>query len=75
MKIVYLLPLSLPSTRQVANIVYLKKKGRIERFLLTISDISDLWEGRVEGTMFFSLKVKNSIPRNRDRQRLTKITG
>jgi hypothetical protein len=27
----------------------------------------------VEGTMFFSLKVKNSIPRNRDRQRSTKI--
>jgi hypothetical protein len=35
MKIVYLLPLSLPSTQHVGDFVYLKKKGRIVRFLLT----------------------------------------
>jgi hypothetical protein len=35
MKIVYLLPLSLPLI-DVGDIVYVKKKGRIVRLLLTI---------------------------------------
>jgi hypothetical protein len=35
MKIVYLLPLSLSSTRHVGDIVYLKKKGRIVLLMLT----------------------------------------
>jgi hypothetical protein len=35
----YLLPLSLPSTRNVGDIVYFKKKGRIVRLLLTTLDL------------------------------------
>jgi hypothetical protein len=38
MKIVYLLPLSLPSTH-VGNIVYLKKRVRVMRFLLATLDL------------------------------------
>jgi hypothetical protein len=34
-KIVCLLHLSLPSTRHVGDIIYLKKKGRIVRLMLT----------------------------------------
>ncbi len=43
MKIVYLLPLSLPSTQHVVDIGYLKIKGRIVRLMLTTLDP---WEGR-----------------------------
>jgi hypothetical protein len=43
MKIVYLLPLSLPSTQHVGDIVYLKINGRIVRLMLATLD---LWEGR-----------------------------
>jgi hypothetical protein len=39
MTIDYLLPLSKPSTRQVANIVYLKKKCRIASLRLTSLDL------------------------------------
>ena len=43
MKIVYLLPLSKPLTRQVADIVHLKKKCRIASLRLTSLD---LWKSQ-----------------------------
>jgi hypothetical protein len=50
MTIDYLLPPSKPSTRQVANIVYLKKKCRIARLRLTSLD---LWKSRgIGGNVF-----------------------
>jgi hypothetical protein len=67
MKIVYLLPLSLPSTRHVGDIVYLLKKGSIVRLLLTTLD---LWKSRGIGRNVFYIET---ILRDRDRQRSTKI--
>ncbi len=64
MKIVNLLPLSLSLTH-VGDIVYLKKKGRIVRFLLTT-----FGKVEVQGAMFFYIET---IPRDCDRQRSTKI--
>ncbi len=69
MKIVYLLPLSLHSTRHVGDIIYLKK--RVGSFGFCLLPQTFVKVG-VECTMFFFI-VKNSIPRNRDRQRSTKI--
>jgi hypothetical protein len=65
MNIVNLLPLS--STRQVADIVYLRKKGRIVRLLLTTLD---LWKSRGTGRDVFYIET---IPRDPDRQRSIKI--
>jgi hypothetical protein len=59
MKIVYLQPLSLPSRRHVDDIVYLKKKGRNVRFLLTISD---LWEGRGKRHNVFFIESEKFDP-------------
>ncbi len=54
MTIDYLLPLSKPSTPQVADIVYLKKKCRIARLRLISLD---LWKSRGIGrNVFFTLK-------------------
>ncbi len=56
MKIVYLLPLSLPSTH-VGDIVYLKITGRIVRLMLATLD---LWEGRGRRHyVFLHLKCKS----------------
>jgi hypothetical protein len=70
MKIVYLLPLSLPSPRHVGDIVYLKKKGRIVRLLLATLD---LWKSRGIGhDVFLKLKCKSrslDIVIDTDRQR------
>ncbi len=67
MKIVYLLPLYLPSTRHVGDIIYLKKKGRIVRFLLTTLD---LWKSRCIGRdVFFTLKQTLEIVIDSDQQR------
>jgi hypothetical protein len=61
MKIVYLLPLSLSSSRHVGDIVYLKKKGRIVRLMhITL----DLWKSRV------TLKRSLEIMIDNDQQRL-----
>jgi hypothetical protein len=68
MKIVYLLPLSLPLTQHAGDIVYLKKKSRIVRLLLTTLD---LWKSLGIGRdVFFNIET---IPRDPDRQRSTKI--
>ncbi len=69
MKIVYLLPLSLPSTRHVGDIVYLKKRVGSCGFCLLPQTFGKV---EVQGAMFFF--YIETIPRDCDRQRPTKIT-
>ena len=56
---VYLLPPSLTSTRHVGDIVYLKKKGRIVRFLLTTLV---LWKSRGKGRDVFFIESEKFDP-------------
>ncbi len=67
MTIDYLLPLSKPSTRQVADIVYLKEKCWIARLRLTSLD---LCKSRGIGHNVFYIET---ILRDPDHQRLIKI--
>ncbi len=67
MKIIYLLPLSLPSTSCQRHRLP-SKKGRIVRLLLTTLD---LWKSQGIGCDVFYIET---IPRDRDRQRSTKIS-
>ncbi len=70
MKIVYLLPLPLPSTRHVATSFTLKKG---QDPAVSAYYLRPLGRQGVEGTMIFFIESKNLIPRNRDCQRSTKI--
>jgi hypothetical protein len=71
MKIVYLLPLSLPSTQHVGDIVYLKKMVGIVRLMLTTLD---LWKSLGIGRdVFLHCKCKCrslNIMIDKDRQRV-----
>jgi hypothetical protein len=59
MKIANLLPLSLSLTGHVGDIIYLKKKGRIVRFLLTTLD---LWKSRGIGRDVFFIESEKFGP-------------
>ncbi len=65
MKIVYLLPLSLPSTRHVGDIVYLKKG---KDCAISAHYLRPLEKSRFRARCFFTLKRSLEIVIDSDRQ-------